>query len=241
MSGSGNMLRKGHFIMRWCVFIVGVLGVSGGVLLASQTQHQSPRMPTHILDLLIPRDSRSGGAIPEGERLRLPFGRNGDARVSHEPPPAQPLSLRLIGLDRTTYVIGDQVIYELLVTNRGDTVVGFPTSTDGTRFHWATPKAVGAFVNLQIDDPQLGSQVIGTQALYGAPGIPSSVIAIGPSETLEIRAMGTWYLQSQVPKPPPDGWSRDIKVRASLHLFAEHGAPPRVQSTNAVDIRLRQR
>jgi hypothetical protein len=195
-----------------------LLLVTTAAVMGATAAPQRPRpAATHVIDLLTRDANADEGNVPEAERLRLPFGRLG--LVSHTPQRPQMLSLRLLGLDRAAYRIGDPFIYAVLVTNTGQKSVAFPTSTDASLFSRTTPNAAGAFVNLRLDDPMFGMQLVGVQALYGAPNVPASLLLLRSNDSVEIRATGTWYLSSGFPQTPPQAWSRDLQVHGAVSLF----------------------
>jgi hypothetical protein len=196
--------------------------------------------PTHVIDLVGNRPQPSTAAsVPESQRLRVPFGRLG--RAADDSPLPAVLDIRLLDLDRTSYLIGDEFVYELLVSNKSGRAVPFPTSADEASFRKDMPRATAASVFLTFDDPSLGPQVLGSRTLYGAPAVAGSIVILAPGETVRLRLPGTWFLQSPSPAPPPRPWQRELHVKASVQLFASSEAHPLIQSDNAVDIVLQQR
>jgi hypothetical protein len=143
-------------------------------------------------------------------------------------------------MDRSQYQIGDPFVYELLVTNKGHAAVAFPTSTRDGDFKPTPPHVVGALVGLMFDDSVFGQQVLGTHALYGAPSVPNTIVVLAPGETLEIRATGTWYLQSQFRQSPSPEWSRKLEVRGTVYLFSNEDPPPPLNSENTMSVVLRK-
>ena len=221
------------------VRVIALLVVSSAIAGLAQEKAGTPQekqiTPTYRIDLL--GRTVSNETVKTSELLELPFGRR-DSPPAHRPAPPPVLSLQLLGLDRSLYTIGDQFVYEMVVKNIGQKLIPFPTSIEQSRFPQNTPKAVGAFVSLKMNDRMFGLQIIGTQPLYGAPGVPESVIVLGPGETVEIRATGQWYLQGAFAQRPPARWSRDVLVRASVQLFSRDEAYPGYDSSNTVEVQL---
>lgn len=215
-----------------------VLASSLGVSLSSGAAAQRATHgggPTHLIDLVAstPQPSDLGG-VPESERLRVPFGRSG--RPDHDRPLVAPFAMRLLGLDRTSYLVGDTFIYELLVSNTGATAVMFPNSPDSSRFRQDMTGAVAASVFLTFDDSSLGSQVIGSQTLFGAPAVSQSIVVIAPGETLQLRAKGSWLLQSSLASPVSRPWQRELHVKGALQVFSHSQAQPLIWSENTRDV-----
>ena len=114
--------------------------------------------------------------------------------------------------------IGDTFVYEILITNGGDKPVAFPASLQQSRFRRQMRDVISALLGLSCDDEMTGLQVFGTQALYGSPEVPGSVIVLRPKETLQLRAPGRWYMTSSFRKAPPKEWILNLWLRADLHL-----------------------
>jgi hypothetical protein len=218
--------------MKWLIAALGLFGSA----LAIQAAQVGPSKPTHAIDLTAPAPAPTGPAVPENEQLRMPFGPQGF--VSHQPLPVQRLSLQVLGLDRSSYDIGDPVVYRLLVSNISQKPFAFPASVAGDRFSRDEPNPTGGFLCLELKDPMLGYQIVGTYPLYGAPRVPGSLVLLQPGETLEIRGAGTWFLMSGFPQRPPATWSRPLQVYGSIHLFSDDEAIPSLRSNNAVAIQL---
>ncbi len=206
---------------------------------ATAALHQSPT-PDHTIDLLTqPTDDEAAlRRVSEHEQVWFPAGGGTAVSPTHTPPPAQPLSLRLVGLDRLSYRIGDTFVYEVLITNGGDKPVAVPTSLQQSRFRRQMRDVISALLGLSCDDEMTGLQVFGTQALYGSPEVPGSVIVLRPKETLQLRAPGRWYMTSSFRKAPPKEWILNLWLRADLHLATLPERIPSLSSGNTVSIEL---
>ena len=198
--------------MKWQI---AALWLSGWALAIQAAQVGSSK-PTYAIDLTAPAPAPT--VVPENERLGMAFGRHGF--VSHQPLPVQRLSLQVLGLDRSSYDIGDPFVYRLLVSNISQEPFAFPASVAGDRFSRDEPDPTGGFLSLELKDPIIGHQIVGNYALYGAPRVPGSLVVLQPGDTLEISGAGTWFLVGGFPQPPPASWSRRLQVYGSIHLFS---------------------
>jgi len=223
-------------------FVVFTMAASLVVVAAFQkpTSPQRRSPPTHTLDLLVQNpEPPSGDQVEPSRQLRVPFGRYG--KPDHEAEPPKSLSAQLLGFDRTSYVLGDDFVYEVLLTNDGKKPFRFPTSLDASRFHKDMPHAIAVSVFLMFEDEFLGKQVVGSQLLYGSPDVPGTLMLIGPSETLELRAKGTWWLQSAFRKPMENGWAKSLRVQSEIHVSSNEEYYPTVESDNSVAVTLEHR
>jgi hypothetical protein len=207
------------------------------VLAAAAGAQQARRTPDHTIDVvsLTPDTDEAWRRVPEHRRVN--FG-SAAAVATHTPPPPKPLSIRVLGLDRLAYRIGDDFVYELLITNHSNKTVAFPASITGSRFTRDMPGIVSALVSLETKDERTGQQVVGTHALYGAPEVAGSLVMLGPGETLELRAPDKWYLTSSFPKPLPKEWILNLQLHANIFLHSSIGPVLSVSSENAVSIEL---
>jgi hypothetical protein len=114
-------------------------------------------------------------------------------------PKAEPLfTITSASVDRTTYAIGEDVMYSLSIEYVGTTPFDFPVSAQEHLFRKSMADTKVAAVALTLDDPQLGSQVIGTRLVMGAPSVLNSLVTLQPHDTVTIRVPATWYLTASV-------------------------------------------
>jgi hypothetical protein len=157
-------------------------------------------------------------------------------------PESLPFQLTLVDLDRTSYLIGDSLTFEVLVKHVGQKPFSLPWGREKSAFSSAKGPGQRAAFLLTFTDSQLGRQYIGHEnSTYGFQSVPGSFLVVRPGDTVRVRAKGRWYLMAGFPKPPPDGWSKDISVRAELQLHGLSGVLPLVDSTNTLEIRLQER
>jgi hypothetical protein len=154
----------------------------------------------YVIDLVTAASSTSAeiDAVPESERLNMPQGL--PPTFSHETvPKAEPLfTITSASVDRTTYAIGEDVIYLLTIEYVGTTPFDFPVSAQEHLFRKSMADAKVAAVALELDDLQLGTQVIDVRLVMGAPGVPNSLVTLQPHDTVTIRAPANWYLMGPV-------------------------------------------
>ena len=209
-------------------------------VLKDVTPHAQGQPPTHVVDLVTAAAKTPvGDEVALSKRLRIPFGRQG--RADHDPELPKPLVLQLVSTDRSSYIVGDEFVYELLISNRGSQPVEFPVSPHAGRFSDSTRAALAARGALTFQDAARGRQGVGAIALHGAPEVPGSIVVVGPSETLELRAPGQWYLQSSFPTSPARGWARELEVKAFVQAYSTKQALDLIHSENALTIHLKER
>jgi hypothetical protein len=203
----------------------------------SGTQPQRPQ--AHLLDF-----TQAPPALSSEDSVRsreasltrsLPTSWRSDA-------PPVPLQVTLVELDRTGYAIGDSVLYDVTLKHVGTKPFLFPWSRRTSEFSRVAPVTRRAAVLLTIKDEMLGSQLIGSDNVsFGAESVDGSLLVLQPGDTVTVRAQGRWYLQAGMPAPPPDGWVRNVAVKAQLQIEGLNDYIPIVQSSNEIEIQLQQR
>jgi hypothetical protein len=157
-----------------------LFGVIAAATLIAQRRDDS------VLDLTKPLE-------PRKERLRgtgggLGSGESGLTRSSK----TTPFRVTLLGLDKQTCKLGDQIIYEVSLENTSGASLLIPWSTDYDKIKPgdATPPGyVSAFLTLMITSDDIDEFVAG-RAIYGSNLLPRSLKRIGVGQTLRIRAAG---------------------------------------------------
>ena len=198
--------------------------------------------PDHTIDLLTVVEERLAPSELVPKHLQINPSSFGSRAMTtdHAPEARHQLALRVIGLNRGVYVIGDDFVYELLITNTGKTAVPFPASVTQGRFARDMPGAVAARVGLVFEHPEMGSHAVGVRTLYGAPGVSRSIIRLGAGETLSFRAQGSWYLSGPAARPlfGADG-VRSVELKAVVFMRAADVSYPQLSSDNTVSVVLR--
>ena len=116
-----------------------------------------------------------------------------------------------------------------------------PWSRDPEVVRGASRIETAAFI-LHFKDEAFGFQILGGERLlYGSKSVPSSMLELKPGDTLHVRAESLWYLMSAFPRPPADGWVRNLFVRGQLQIAGVNNLDALLNSVNAVDVQLGQR
>jgi hypothetical protein len=152
-----------------------------------------------------------------------------------------PLEIR-VSLDRSSYVIGDRVVYELFLKHTGSAPFKLPWSRDPEVVRGASRIETAAFI-LEFKDEAFGHQLLGGwELLYGSKTVPGSMLELKPGDTIHVRAEGLWYLMSgNYPAPPADGWVRNLSVYGQLQIAGVNNLDALLNSDNAVSVQLGQR
>jgi hypothetical protein len=217
----------------WRLFRAGAVFIA--VAMALCEVHVQGRAE-HFLDLVdVVPPSASG--IDPSDLLRVrPSDRSGGD--SHAPRPVSPLTITLASLDRARYVVGDKVVYEVVVTNTSGRALRFPTLVDPRIVRRGMSEATLARVGLIFEDAVFGMQIVASQTLYGATAVPNSMELLQPGDSLRIRASGAWWLQSALKPGVPSRVVRDIALKGRLHMVYMLNDVPIQRSENAVPIQL---
>jgi hypothetical protein len=214
-------------------FYLGAVVVMAPMLLlhASVRPDAQPQSNRHSLDLMAHVSEESSA----------------DERGWLGPPPAadaasdrSPFAAKLVRFDRAVYDLGDNVIYELELTNVSTEDVWMPWL--GTS-KFITPRTEGASsmqLCLQFEDPHLGLQVFGFRRTYGAESVPGSLRLVAPGDVVEIRANAPLRLMQAWPRIDAN-WVKVVSLRAVATLSTQGQPARRMPSANALSIELRGR
>ena len=170
---------------------------------------QPPRRAKHVLDL----------TSPEAVVTAPVVGSGGAVAVSGIPSPRLPLELRLLELDRQSYLLGGDVIYSVSMTNIGSASVDLPWSADREAVEVTEQPFMKATLVLLLMTNEGRPQRIGAAILDGTRRIPESIITLQPGDVAIIKAKGlTDMPQDEAALIASD---RAIEVRASYILRDE--------------------
>jgi hypothetical protein len=152
--------------------------------------------------------------------------------------PQSPLSVTLLSLDRTSYVLGDQVTYEISIRNVSDGSVKVPLSSTEHQFRRSMPGAVRATFGLTFTDDLLGGQIVGHQSTVGSDAVQGSLLSLSPGESVRVMARESVFLPL-APRTSTREWIRVVYVRARVAVVPMQGVvlPPSV-SLNAISVQL---
>lgn len=161
--------------------------------------------------------------------------------------PKLPLQITLISLNKHSYEMGEEMIYNVVIRNVGRDVVVIPWSPDRDQIKpeemTYPPRYVDAILSLVITDEVLGEQMIYGPSLYGSEHVPSSLKKLRPGQAVRIRAPSRWVLMSDdaahgiLSRLP-----QTFVVRARFSVMDRTVNPPEpVVSTNSVTVELKKR
>jgi hypothetical protein len=124
----------------------------------------------------------------------------GSGRGTSGPIPEIPLSVAIDSLERTTYRVGEVVVYEIRLTNIGDKPIAIPWGRDSRIKDPCTPSSpywnlkgpkLNALFGLRFKDQSGAETELALAALYGAMGDPETYRILKPHESALIRACDT--------------------------------------------------
>lgn len=151
--------------------------------------------PELLLDLTKPEVARAERATKVG------CGGGGSLRPIL--PPEPPLRLEIISLDRASYRLGSDLVWELLVTNAGARNFLIPWSLDetilrGKRCEWLAEHAVGVtmMLSLSFTDSDGYYEPVVAHMLYGVSSHSGTLRALAPGQALRVRVGTTLRLDS---------------------------------------------
>ncbi len=155
----------------------------------------------HVLDLTRlkpPPQKTSGWGISSSDQSRV-----------------QPLELS-VALETRENHLGGTIVYRLSITNMADSMVAVPTETDWTKIETGFSKrpppgylAVRLYLTAEVvNSPR---RIISDVSLYGSDLVVGSIITLGPGETIQIRAAGSWE---------PFGRGAPVKLPAAVQVNA---------------------
>ena len=162
--------------------------------------------------------------------------------------PRLPLKITLLSLDKGSYQMGDEVIYDVVIRNVGQDIVVIPWSPDRDQVKpeekTYPPGYVDATLSLVITDKVLGEQMIYGPSLYGSEYVPSSLKKLRPGQAVRIRAPSHWALMSDdasqgILSRLPQTFA--VRARFSLMKHTFSPSPEPVVSTNSGTVELKKR
>ena len=179
---------------------------------------------------------RGGGMGPGG----------GDGRSF--PVKIVPLKVVLLSLDKSSYQLGDQVIYEVTLENVTDKVLVIPWSVDYDRVkpneEHDPPGYMWAYLSLVIKDEISGDQFMAGRGINGSQLLRGSLKRLQPGQRVRIRAKAPWSgFQEAVYKRVLAKLPQTFEVRADFALY-DPAINPRFEpalSTNSLSVELRRR
>ena len=95
--------------------------------------------------------------------------------------------------------MGERIIYEVSLENRGDEVLLLPWEPDREKIqpdHIGSQSGlleVSVFISL-IFDQKRTTVLPGVEGVYGSPSLPESIKELLPGQKVRIRSSGLWYV-----------------------------------------------
>jgi hypothetical protein len=159
-------------------------------------------------------------------------------RSGQRPPAPPPLNVRLARVDRSAYVLGEPIVYEIVITNVGTRPFLLPWSPIRPPDCRACPSI---FLNLEFEDAAGHTQGVSTTALFENPGHKDSALELRPGATATVRAPGVVNVSNI------DEWVRLWKVNPRAEALRGRLSPATpgdqpwasVLSTNTIPVQLR--
>lgn len=145
------------------------------------TGAQSPQTD-HTLDLTSPAVLRTPPVVRGG---------GGVARSGQASPTPLPLRLRLVQLDRSTYELGNPIVYEVELTNVGSRPIGLPWSADLELITQPGRSFIQSTLFLSVGDRPEREIQLATTMLGGSTSVRDSIQTIRPGEVARIKVAST--------------------------------------------------
>ena len=193
-----------------------------------------------FLDLTKVKPSKNEKLFGGGD---IAIAASNDTRI-----PRLPLKITLLKLDKRSYLMGDEAIYEVVIKNVGPKIILIPWCPDREEVKpeekTYPPSYMDATLSLVITDKILGEQIIDGSSLYGSEHVPSSLKKILPGQAVRIRAPGHWLLTSDdslhgILSRLPQMFA--VRARFTLLMHTLSPSPDPIVSNNSVSIELKKR
>jgi hypothetical protein len=212
--------------MRSAIFLVGLCLVT--IVLCGGTTGSD----NYFLDLTIPG--------MQDRSLEENIGWGGGVGLSSAP--EVPLAVELKSVDKELYMVGsDVLIYEMCITNQGNTNVAIPW-TPYRALVWKGYRPGKRLVGLEAT---IGLEIVGkdrvvaldARGLYSKPDDPKSFIVLAPNESAVIKASRRIEVAASALSESKDRCgqvSKRMVVRASFNLtdWSQGGYYKRIESRN---------
>jgi hypothetical protein len=197
---------------------------------------QSPRAD-FVLDLLTYQHAPDPAVAPV-----LSSGSGGGTSDGVRRP--DPIRFTLVTLERTRFVWGDSVVYEVLIENIGNRPLTLPWSSDlsaagpSEQTHGRRTGAVSLEVRRRNGSP-FPDASLELQSLFGTRTEPRTLQTLAPRRTALIRVPGWWNASATgVAAVMRQEQAATVQVTAVLDLFDEH---LQVHSANSIEVLVERR
>jgi hypothetical protein len=191
-----------------------------------------------FLDLSQPqvrRERKSGGRIIDSD-----FSMAGDSRRK-----PNALKITLIDIDKKSYSLGDQAIFNIKLENIGQTAIILPWSADYDRVkpddEKRPPDYLSAIINLAVEDKSQGTLFFGGESVYGSDLLPGSLKQLDPGRSVRIK------IRTQLRPNSSEEiglLAKKLPFKLNVHArfaFLEGAQYKAFSSENAIEIELRRR
>jgi hypothetical protein len=150
--------------------------------------------------------------------------------------PAGSLRTSLVSLDRTSYVVGDEPVFEVTIENTGADPVSIPFSPQLADLQPQDPAKQFAYYELQvaiwIAGENWGTDTGGRVALYGDSDHANTMVTLRPGEWVRVTGRGRLTLGDQLVKLSLSGQPAD-RVYAQASLYRQETLLTPTQSATA--------
>jgi hypothetical protein len=141
--------------------------------------------------------------------------------ASHEPPPTTSLDITLLSLDKSRYLMGDDVEFVVKVTNAGNQPVLLPWDPHGADFEEKAAgddyRYVSISMLLELSDGREKELMTGW-SLFGSPDVAGSLLELQPGNWVQVRAKSGLeiYSDNEFQHRLHSGPETDLKIKPSL-------------------------
>ena len=200
---------------------------------------QSPRAD-FVLDLLTYRHAPDPDDAP-----LLSSGSGGGTSDGGRRP--DPVRLTLVTLERTRFVWGDSVVYEVLIENIGNWPLTLPWSPDRSAAAPRQSKETSGrrrgalWLEVRRDGcaPVPPCARLELQSLFGSRSEPGTLQTLAPRQTALIRVPGLWRASEfELSRLMRQEQAATVQVTAALDLFDEQ---LQVHSLNSIEVSVERR
>lgn len=187
-----------------------------------------------------PQKERAGGRGTGG---------GGGMGNGHIPPRTIiPMKVTLLSLDKSSYQLGDQVIYEVVLENITQDTLLIPWSDDYDEVKpdedRNPPGYIHASLSLEIKDERGVYKFMALQPIVGSQMVRGSLKSLRQGQKVRIRAPGSWWFTSEDEKKRVlEKLPQTFEVRARFDL-EDRPIDPRYEpalSANSLTVELRKR
>src|SRR5262249_55971144 len=140
---------------------------------------------------------------------------------SHTRERPKALRVTLLGLDKQTYRIGDEAIFDIRLENVTKNTIVIPWSGDHEKVNpdenQTPPNYLMSGVSLTFQDGAYGEQIFGVEGIFGSSLVPASLKTLEPRRSVRIR------LKTRLSLSIPDAGERLVqKLPLKIEVRAKY-------------------